>query len=459
MLAILTIGAVSASQDLSDDNLTQESSDDLAVEEITTDELSQSPSDDEEVLKQTDDDEISMTVDENESEPLGAKVNSEEVLGDYYTSKIHIRIYDTVDLSTSYYDLGYIEDSNGIKGTVSVSIDGKKVFSKKFTSGSKYFYSIGNDVINLKKYGFGYHSVKITYNTGKARTDSRKVNFVSVPDVISPYIMSVGEANGIIIRGNSKMSGTATLYIRDEVGSDKYNNTIYKKGNAISTVKISNGYAFIPLKKLNAGSLSFQLDYKIGTYKSSEIIDIRVENNSPGFKSSISKTSIYDGKSVTIKMTGPRNSEYVSIYVDGKYLKDVRFNSGSLKESISGLSVGTHYISINLDPYGSNVFYSNTFKVVVKSNAKLTLKKVVVKKSAKKLVITASLKIKNKVAKNKKLTFKFNKKTYTAKTNKKGIAKITVKKTTLKKLKVGKKLTYQVSYGKNTVKQTVVVKK
>lgn len=42
----------------------------------------------------------------------------------------------------------------------------------------------------------------------------------------------------------------------------------------------------------------------------------------------------------------------------------------------------------------------------------LTLKKVKVKRSAKKLILTAILKINGKWAKNKKITFKFNDKKY-----------------------------------------------
>lgn len=99
------------------------------------------------------------------------------------------------------------------------------------------------------------------------------------------------------------------------------------------------------------------------------------------------------------------------------------------------------------------------FKVPKDKTIKLTLKTVKVKKSASKLVLSATLKQSGKALKGKKLTFRFNGKKYYAKTNKKGIAKVTVKKSVLKKLKAGKKITYKVSYGNITISKKVKVKK
>ena len=90
----------------------------------------------------------------------------------------------------------------------------------------------------------------------------------------------------------------------------------------------------------------------------------------------------------------------------------------------------------------------------------VTLKKITPRKSAKKLTLQTTLaKVNGKYLKGKTMTFKFNGKTFKAKTNKKGIAKYTIKSNVLKKLKMGKKITYQATYLKDTIKKTVKVKK
>ena len=130
---------------------------------------------------------------------------------------------------------------------------------------------------------------------------------------------------------------------------------------------------------------------------------------------------------------------------------------GYASEVFYGLKVGKHTVRVS---FASENYFSKTFDVVVKkSNMSLTLEKVNVKKSASKLKITANLKINGKAAKYKEVTFKFNKKTFKVKTNKKGIATVSIAKKHFKNLKIGKKVSYLVSYDKViTLKTAKVVK-
>lgn len=158
------------------------------------------------------------------------------------------------------------------------------------------------------------------------------------------------------------------------------------------------------------------------------------------------------------------NSFKAKIYVNDQPLKafqKVTLKIGSKTYTVKTNEKGEISKKFTLTPgkYTVKIIYkkdSQSKKLTVKQV--LTLKSVKVKKSAKKLVLQATLKNKNPI-KNKQVTFKFNGKTYKAKTNSKGIAKVTVKANILKKLKVGKKITYQATYRKDTVKKTIKVQK
>lgn len=96
---------------------------------------------------------------------------------------------------------------------------------------------------------------------------------------------------------------------------------------------------------------------------------------------------------------------------------------------------------------GSAVKNTITVKKVLKATSK-TVKK------AKKIKYSASLKTsKGKAIKNKKVTFKVNGKTYSAKTNKNGVATVS-----FKNLKAGK-YSVIVKYLSSQVKTTLKVKK
>lgn len=86
-----------------------------------------------------------------------------------------------------------------------------------------------------------------------------------------------------------------------------------------------------------------------------------------------------------------------------------------------------------------------------------------VSKKAKKLILTATVKMGKKALNKKTVRFIIKGKTYKVKTNKKGVAKLKLNKKQLtkilKKVKAGKKLKYQIKYGKKTVIKYLKVKK
>ena len=161
--------------------------------------------------------------------------------------------------------------------------------------------------------------------------------------------------------------------------------------------------------------------------------------------------SVYYGNTVTYKIrvlgTGGKAvgaGESVTFKING-VTKTVKTDANGYASYSAKLSAGKYTITAD-------------YKGLIKSN-KITFKptltaKNVVGKKSKTTKFTVKLVNKNgKILKNKKITIKIKSKKYTAKTNSKGIAALSVKLT-----KVGK---YSVSssYGGCTIKNTITIKK
>ena len=184
-----------------------------------------------------------------------------------------------------------------------------------------------------------------------------------------------------------------------------------------------------------------------------------------GYQANVSKAAapklfatsatVYNGFNYNAKVLG----------IDGKPLKGakVTFKVGKNKAVAKKTNAnGIASLPMNYKPAKYTVvvkYAKQTLKTKVTVKKVLALKNVAVKKSARNLVLTATLKKGKSPIKGKVVAFKFSGKTYKAKTDAKGIAKATIKSAVLKKLKVGKKVTYQVTYLKEVVKKSVTVKK
>ena len=375
-----------------------------------------------------------------------------------------ISIYDLLTLKDNDYAITLTDPkSRYVVGTVKVAINGKYVYSRSFKASNKIRYLDIKSFDIAKGYNPGKYKVKVTYasSTGKSYSLTKKVKFIkTIPDIYAPEKMSVGEKQSIIIKSAKGTSGTASIYLAVVKTFEDVHIKGYKKVGKLFDVDIVNGYASIPLNNLTTGTYGFIVEYNVEGYKDSQELSVEVLNNSEGFSAKVVPSQISFGETVKVKAYG-QNMSYVYGYIDidtSQFEGTLKLMSGYASKVFYGLKVGKHAVRVWFDNGIS--YFSKTFDVVVKkSNMSLTLEKVNVKKSASKLKITANLKINGKAAKYKEVTFKFNKKTFKVKTNKKGIATVSIAKKHFKNLKIGKKVSYLVSYDKViTLKTAKVVK-
>ena len=229
-------------------------------------------------------------------------------------------------------------------------------------------------------------------------------------------------------------------------------------GNKIYSEKLNGGKATVKAEGMSAGNYDVTIAYSgdakylpvVVKTTSTVIADAKVIAE----QSSVLYTDKY---SVTVygqDLKAAKNTKVI-FYINGEMVAAVvTGNDGVAAFTIPSKYLPNKKYTIKATSLGKTVSKIVTIKPI------LTLKKVNIKKSAKKLVLTATLKkVNGKYLKGKKITFKFNGKKYAAKTNSKGVAKVTIKSGVLRKLKVGKKATYQATYLKDTVKKTVKVKK
>ena len=237
---------------------------------------------------------------------------------------------------------------------------------------------------------------------------------------------------------------------------------------SFTTNKIHVGENMIILHYMVADN---KIDLLNGEYivDASDAVGVDVVTNPVDPALTIAIANITEGNPAVVTITTNATfSGNVTVTIANKnYTVSVVNGKGTI--NVAGLAANTYTATAIFAASGIFAYSEKTtsFTVTKKpvtpakkaDKIKLTLKKVKVKKSAKKLVLRATLKINGKAVKGKKITFKFKGKKYKAKTNKKGVAKVTIKKKVLKKLKVGKKVKYQATYGKVTKKYTVKVKK
>ena len=340
--------------------------------------------------------------------------NHEEDKSQYYTKNANLTLY-----------------SNAGGKTISVYKEGKKLGSATVKDGKASF----NFSLETGKY-----SAITSYDDGDIVEGFEIKNTIEVADSVK-------------IGYNTILNIDAQFY--DENGVELfYRNVTFKVDGKTYTGTIDNneGMLHLTLSDMSIGKHTVILQNPVTLEES--VTTIQVVSR---FSGNSNVDMFYaDGSSFKV-----RAYDNYGEPVGANQIVTIKLNKATynVKTNSNGYAILKIPDTVKPGTYALTATYAGqTIKNTVKVKQVLKLAKVTVKKSAKKLLIKATLKGKT-IIKGKTLTFKFNGKTYAAKTDKKGIAKITINKSVLNKLKVGKKVTYQVTYLKNTVKQTVKVKK
>ena len=320
----------------------------------------------------------------------------------------------------------------------------------------------------------GLFKFNATYNGTYAEIEERFGYFRVIPKTEPECYFNIDENYNLTVSVDDNANNTMIIKIYDNDRTEKviYNGTQksmhFTKEELGLKVGTYNVYATIVENNTTATPEFYLKMFDIRS--SSRQFQIKAEGHDVDLNS-MTRNQFNTGSScITISNIPSDGDGMVSVYLNGKlyctgdhFTNDVYFDTHMLKKGDNKYTVtytGDNYYSDSSTTFTIKVF--GEFKTEGSKKAdtvKLTLKKVSVKKSAKKLVLRATLNINGKAVKGKVIKFKFKGKTYKAKTNAKGIAKVTIKKKVLKKLKVGKKVTYSAKYSTKTVKKTVKVKK
>ena len=305
-----------------------------------------------------------------------------------------------------------------------------------------------NGVVTALKAGTANIVVKVDGDDHYAESSTNVI--VTVSKVFTEIIL---ENDNFTLNALENISAGATL-------NPAVAGNLTYTSNDISVAIVENGV----IKALAAGTATITVSFagnEIYDAAENQTIAVTVSSNAPPvFALSENKNvaALYSAKAnykvlVTIDGKAVGAGETVTIKYNGK-----TYNVKTDKNGYATLKLNT---KVKVKKYTITATYKGikvTNKVTINHVIKASNKKV--KKSKKVTKVKVSLKkVNGKYLKGKVLKIKFNKKTYKVKTNKKGVATWKVKKSMLKKLKVGKKYKYKVTYGKDIVTKKLTIKK
>ena len=324
-------------------------------------------------------------------------------------------------------------------GNLTVSVDGVETVVPVVN---------GTASVSLGALDSGDHNISVSYS-GDDKYPAYSKSVTSNVEKAKPAVTvsvpaDAQEGNAVPITISLPSDATGTVFV-DVNGNGYY-------------ASLTNGVATISVAGLSGGSKDvtyrFTGDAKYAEVNGTASIYVLYQ---PKFTDNADLNMLYyDGSAYSVRVYGTDGNvvgagEVVTFTINGNSYNVATDANGIASVTITDIP-GTYTVTAQ---YKTAVVSND---VVVKQILKA--KNIKVKKSAKKLVLKATLsKVNGKYLKGKVIKFKFNGKTYKAKTNKKGVAKVTLKKNIIKKLKAGKKYALKITYVKDTISKKVTVKK
>ncbi|MBE6503128.1 MAG: hypothetical protein E7Z76_02400 [Methanobrevibacter sp.] len=229
---------------------------------------------------------------------------------------------------------------------------------------------------------------------------------------------------------DSHFSKSATYFkvtLKDKSGNALINQlvSLSLEGKSYSAYTDVNGIALIKANALKMGTYVAVVNYAGSANYSSSSISRSVKVFSSAIGKDVSK---YYGYTSTYKVTfwkdcDPLANTKVTFKINGKKYTKTTDANGVAKLNIKRLPAGKYTISTT-NPYSGEKIYNSVVvkkdKTTIKPKSKSVIPNV---QSSVKLLLKSKHKV---LIKNAKVSFKYNNKTVTAKTNKKGIATIPI---------------------------------
>lgn len=352
-----------------------------------------------------------------------------------------------------------------IKSTI-VSQDVERGRNSNYTYKVQLLNSTGGAIKNSK--------ISVTVN-GKSKTYTSDNNgYISIPftklasnQVITVLNPITKEQSKNTIKVVSRFSGNKDIRMYYNNGT-KYTVKVYGDNaklvgsNQVVVIKLNKKTYKVKTNSKGVLSLKIPKSLKPGTYTITATYRGQTIRNTVKVLSRIAGNKnvnmyYFDGSKYSVKVYG-KTGKLLS-----KQTVTIKINKKTYKVKSNKKGVASLKIPKTVKP-GTYTIYASYAGLTVRNKVKVkqvlsSQKTKTVKRWWKKFTLKATLKNGKKPLKGKKISFKFKGKTYKAKTNSKGVAKVTIKRKVIRKLKRGKSYKVSIIYLKDTIKRTVKVKR